>query len=100
MNQANLSPYVSDSANLPRMTQLVRESGLRAFLLHLHALEEIPDHKAKAAITVQCLEGAVLFSTEHESVELTTGSIISLPGGETHKLLARQDALMLITLAD
>jgi quercetin dioxygenase-like cupin family protein len=100
MNQVELSPYVSDFANLPRMTQLLREGGIRAFLLHLHALEEMPDHKVKGAITVQCLHGSVLFSTEQDSVELITGSIISLPGGVLHKLVARRGSLMLVTVSE
>jgi len=100
MIQTELSPYVSDFANLPRMTQLLRESGLRAFLLHLHALEEMPEHKVKGAITVQCLQGSVLFSTENESVELTTGSIVIVPGGVPHKLVARRGSLMLVTASD
>jgi quercetin dioxygenase-like cupin family protein len=100
MNQAGLAKYVFDFGHLPRTTQLVRESGLRAFLLHLRASEEMPEHKAKGAITVQCLQGAVLFSTAEESVDLETGSLISLPGGVLHSLVARRASLILVTVCE
>lgn len=100
MNQAELSTYLSDFANLPRTVQLVRESGVRAFLLHLHAFEEMPEHKVNGPITVQCLQGAVLFSTADEKIELITGSIISLPAKVPHSLTARRGSLMLVTVAE
>lgn len=100
MKQAELSSYLADFSQLPRTTQLVRESGARAFLLHLRASEEMPEHKVKGAITVQCLQGSVLFSTAGESVELFTGSLISLPGSVPHSLIARRGSLLLVTVCE
>ena len=100
MDQAQIANYVSDFAGLPRTVQLVRESGLRSFLLHLRASEEMPEHKVKGAITVQCLQGRVLFSTAEESIELEAGSLISLPGGVSHNLVARRGSLMLVTVSE
>jgi quercetin dioxygenase-like cupin family protein len=100
VNQAELSNYNSDFSHLPRTTQLVRESGLRAFLLHLRAEEEMPEHKVKGPITVQCLQGRVLFSTADDSAELISGSLISLPGGVPHRLFARTASLMVVTVAE
>lgn len=100
MNQAELATYTSDFGLLSRTTQLVREAGMRAFLLHLHASEEMPEHQVKGPITVQCLQGTVLFSTNEESVELISGSIISLPGGVPHRLVARTASLLLVTVRE
>jgi quercetin dioxygenase-like cupin family protein len=100
VNSAELSAYTSDFSNLARTTQLVREAGLRAFLLPLRAGEEMPEHKVKGPITVQCLQGNVLFSTADESVELQSGSIISLPGGVPHSLNARTASLMIVTVCE
>jgi quercetin dioxygenase-like cupin family protein len=99
IKQAELSTYVSDFSRLPRTTQLLRENGVRAFLLHLHAFEEMPEHRVKGGITVQCLQGHVLFSTADQSMELITGSVISLPAGAPHSLIARRGSLMLVTVA-
>ena len=100
MNQAELTTYTADFSHLARTTQLVREGGIRAFLLHLGASEEMPEHQVKGPITVQCLQGAVLFSTAEESVELISGSLISLPGRVPHSLVARRASLMLVTVCE
>jgi quercetin dioxygenase-like cupin family protein len=100
VKSAELSNYASNFSQLARTTQLVREAGLRAFLLHLHAGEEMPEHKVKGPITVQCLQGSVLFSTAEESIEWISGSIISLPGGVPHSLVARGSSLMVVTVCE
>ena len=97
MLHAEILPYVNDFSGLPRTTQLVRENGIRSFLLHLHALEEMPEHKVNGAITVQVLQGSVLFVAADEKRELSTGSLISLPPAVPHSLYARAASLMLIT---
>jgi quercetin dioxygenase-like cupin family protein len=66
----------------------------------LHAFEEMPKHKVNEAITVQCLQGSVLFSTADQNLELITGSVISLPGKGPHSLTARRGSLMLVTVAE
>jgi len=100
VNQAELSNYTTDFSHLSRTAPLVREPGLRAFLLHLRAGEEMPEHKVKGPITVQCLQGRVLFSTADDSTELISGSIISLPGGVPHSLFARTASLMIVTVSE
>lgn len=100
IKQAEVSPYLADFADLPRTTQLVREGDLRSFLLHLRAGEAMPEHAVKGPITVQCLQGNVLFTTPEESTELITGSLISLPTGVPHSLVARTGSLMLVTVCE
>lgn len=56
MTQVEIGPYAEDFSALSRTTQLVREAGVRAFLLHLRADEEIAEHKVKGPITVHCLQ--------------------------------------------
>jgi len=51
VNQAELTTYTADFSRLARTTQLVREGGIWAFLLHLGASEEMPEHKVKGPIT-------------------------------------------------
>lgn len=96
MNQADLRPFLSDSASLPRSTTLLRESGLHVILLHLKSGEQIPEHQASGAISVHCLQGQVSFTAEQDTVDLSAGALISLPAKRPHSLIARQDSLVLV----
>ena len=100
MNQVDLSRYVSDFESLPRATTLLREEGLRCFLLHLKASEEMPEHKTRGAITVQCLQGLVLFTEGEDRAELVPGAVISVRGGSPHSVLARSNSLLLVTVSE
>lgn len=100
MTQVEIGPYAEDFSALSKMTQLVREAGVRAFLLHLRANEEMAEHKVKGPITVHCLHGSVLFRTATQEADLATGSLLSLPGGVPHSLLARRASLLLITVCE
>ena len=79
MTRTDLRPLLNAGGDLPRTTPLVRETGLRAMLLHLREGEEIPEHQNRGAITVQCMQGHVIFFAAGERIELTPGLLISLP---------------------
>jgi quercetin dioxygenase-like cupin family protein len=100
MNKVDLSGHMADFASLPRMTPLLREDGLRSFLLHLKASEEMPEHKTRGAITVQCLQGKALFVEGEDRVELVPGMVVSVRGGAPHSVAAQSDSLMLVTVSD
>lgn len=97
MNQADLRPFLSDSASLPRSTTLLREGGLHVILLHLKSGEQIPEHHANGAISVHCVQGEVSFSAGEENVELAAGMLISLAAKRPHSLVARQNSLVLVS---
>src|SRR5215831_13820672 len=98
MNHVELGPYLADFSALNRATALLRDAGIRTFLLHLRAGEEMPEHKVKGPISVQCLEGSVLFRTATGEAELTAGSLLTLPAEVPHRLIARPNSLMLVTV--
>ena len=100
MKQVEISPYAADFSALARATPLIRDAGIRTFLLHLRANDEMPEHKVKGPITVQCLQGSVVFRTATEEAEMITGSLLSLPAEIPHSLLARRASLMLVTVCD
>lgn len=100
MKQVQLSPYLEDFSALNRTTQLIRDAGIRTFLLRLHAGEQMPEHKVSGPITVHCLQGSVLFRTATEEAELVSGSLLSLPGQVPHSLLARRASLILVTVCE
>jgi quercetin dioxygenase-like cupin family protein len=100
MTLTDLQSLLNDAGGLPRTTSLVRETGLRAMLLHLREGEEIPEHQNRGAITVQCLQGHVIFFAAGERVELMPGLLISLPPEIPHKLSGAADSLLLVTMSE
>jgi quercetin dioxygenase-like cupin family protein len=100
MNQYDLNVPFTDPSALPRSTTVLRENGLRCLLLHLKTGEEIPEHQARGAITVHCLQGEVQFSAGAQVVDLRTGMLVSLAAGDLHALAARQESLLLVTLSE
>ncbi len=100
MNQADLQRLLSDRAELPRSTTLLRESGLRTLLLHLKAGEQIPEHQTRGAITVHCLDGDGVFSMADDRVELRPGLLISVPPAMPHSVSAVEDMLLLVTISE
>lgn len=100
MTHANLHPFLSDTAALPRTTTLLHENGLRTLLLHLKAGERIPEHQTRGAITVHCLKGEAVFLSGDERIELGPALLISLAPGVPHSLVAQQDTLLLVTVSE
>lgn len=100
MSQIDLRPFLADPSALPKATTLLREAGIRALLLHLKAGDEIPEHQASGAITVQCLQGEVSFSVAGSKIPLSPGVLIGVPPGSPHSLAAGQESLLLVTMSE
>ncbi len=77
---------------------LVKTRALEVIRLVLPAGKEIPTHKAPNEITVQCLEGRVVFTAEGKTQELTAGQLLYLASAEPHALKAVEDSSLLVTL--
>jgi quercetin dioxygenase-like cupin family protein len=82
-----------------RTTALVKTSTLEVIRLIVPAGKEIPTHKAKGEITVQCLEGRLAFTTEGITQELTSGKLLYVAAGEPHSLKGIEDSSLLLTIA-
>lgn len=80
-------------------TALVKTSRLEVIRLIVPAGKDIPTHKAKGEITVQCLEGRTAFTTEGITQELTSGQLLYLAAGEPHSLKGIEDSSLLLTIA-
>lgn len=100
MNQTDLRPFLAAPDDVPKSTTLLREEGLRVLLLHLKSGEEMLEHQTPGAITVQCLTGEVSFFAGKDEVELTGGLLISLAPECPHRLIARQESLLLVTISE
>jgi quercetin dioxygenase-like cupin family protein len=100
MNHTDLHAFQRDAAALPRATPLFHEQGIRGLLLHLKAGEQIPEHSTPGAITVQSLAGEAVFASGEEQITLTPGNLVSLAPCVPHRVAARQDSLLLVTVRE
>lgn len=75
-----------------------KTNGLCILLIALHQDAEMTKHTAAGMISVQVLEGHILFTTDDESVELRKGHILALHEGVPHSVLAKEETIFLLTL--
>ena len=77
---------------------LVKTNDLEVIRLAVLAGKEIPTHRAPGEITVQCLEGRVLFTAHGRSQEIDAGQFLYLAAQEPHSLKGIEDSSLLITI--
>jgi quercetin dioxygenase-like cupin family protein len=80
-----------------KTTALLKSSELELLRLVLPSGKAIPEHKSPGAITVQCLEGRIVFNVKGKSCELTAGQMLYLDAGIPHSLQALTHASVLVT---
>ncbi|MGL2852951.1 cupin domain-containing protein [Helicobacter pylori] len=56
-------------------------------------------HKAPGAISVQVLEGKIIFEVENEKIEMPKGALISLEAQVSHRLDALEDSVIRLSLS-
>jgi quercetin dioxygenase-like cupin family protein len=78
---------------------LFKSDNMRIVLIALHGGGELPTHTADGTISVQVLEGQVLFSTHFEKVNLSAGQMVTLHKKIPHSVLAIEESALLLTLA-
>jgi quercetin dioxygenase-like cupin family protein len=77
---------------------LVKTKDIEVIRLIVPAGKEIPSHKAKGEIVVQCLEGKVAFTAFGKSQNLEAGQMLYLHTGEPHSVKGIEDASLLLTV--
>jgi len=78
---------------------LLKTRGLRVVLVVMHAGTVIPPHRAEGPITVQVLEGQLVFSAGSKDVTLAPGQVLTLQPGIAHGLEAKGECGFLLTIA-
>lgn len=76
---------------------LVKSAGLELIRLVIPAGKEIPPHRASGEITVQCIEGHVVFEHDGRSINLRAGDLLHLCPQESHALKGIADSSILVT---
>ena len=77
---------------------LVRAEQVEVIRLVVQAGKEIPEHKAKGEIIVQCLEGRVVYTAFGKTQHLEAGKLLHLPTGEPHSVKGVENASLLLTV--
>ena len=77
---------------------LVRTADVEVIRLIVRSGKEIPEHKAKGDIVVQCLEGAVAFTFSGKTENLRSGDLLFLDIGEPHSVKGIEDSSILLTV--
>jgi quercetin dioxygenase-like cupin family protein len=72
--------------------------GLRIVVIALEEGAEMTRHAAEAIITVHVLEGELKFTTDGESVPLSTGQMLTLRQRIPHSIIAIKETIFLLTL--
>lgn len=75
-----------------------KTDGMRIVLVALHKNAEMSKHTADGMISVQVLEGQILFTAEEQSVEIRHGEMLALHENIPHSLLAKEETIFLLTL--
>ncbi len=75
-----------------------KTNGMRIVLIALHQDAVLKKHSADGIISIQVLEGEIIFSTDDESVLMGQGQMIALHKGLSHSVKANQESVFLLTL--
>ena len=81
-----------------KTTALVKTSNFEIIRLCINASQEIPLHRTKGPITVQCLQGKVVFTIGDAENEMVPGDWLYLDGGQIHSLVGIENSALLLTI--
>ena len=78
---------------------IYKTDGMRMVLIALHEDAVMAKHTANGVISVQVLEGEIIFSAANQSVVLRKGQMVALHKGEPHSVAATKESVFLLTIA-
>ena len=81
-----------------RTTVLVKTPTLEVIRMVVQAGERHSKHHVPGEITVQCLEGRIIFGVEDVPHELKAGQMLYLAGGQSHYVQGMENSSILLTI--
>jgi quercetin dioxygenase-like cupin family protein len=75
-----------------------KTDGMRIVLIALHKDAEMMKHTAEGLISVQVIDGKILFETEDHKIELQKGQMLALHEKIPHSVIALEETVFLLTL--
>ncbi len=77
---------------------IFKSESMRIVLVALHEGAEMKTHQAPGMISVQVMEGHIIFKTEQNTSERTAGQMLVLHEGIPHSVIAKKESIFLLTL--
>jgi uncharacterized protein (DUF2249 family)/quercetin dioxygenase-like cupin family protein len=77
---------------------LLEDPVMRVVLVSMRAGQSLPEHAANGLVTVYSVGGEVLFYEGEECCNMVPGKLIRLAPGRPHRLEAKQDSRLLVTM--
>jgi quercetin dioxygenase-like cupin family protein len=71
---------------------------MRIVLIILKKGAEMKKHKTTGSISVQVIEGEMLFNTDDQTITLSRGQMLVFHEGIPHSVLAKEETIFLLTL--
>jgi quercetin dioxygenase-like cupin family protein len=71
---------------------------MRVVLIALHKGAEMKQHTTTAAISIQVIEGEMIFKTDEQIITLCNGQMLVLHEGIPHSVFAKEETVFLLTL--
>ena len=78
---------------------IFKTSGMRIVLVAMHAHAEMQTHTTDGNLSVQVLEGIIQFKTPDASLVINKGQLVTLHGGIAHSVLASEESVFMLTIA-
>jgi uncharacterized protein (DUF2249 family)/quercetin dioxygenase-like cupin family protein len=98
MKQLSLNAFADFNDQDIARRILMEDPVSRVVLVSLRAGQGLPEHAANGLVTVISLQGKVLFYEEEECAEMVPGSLVRLAPGRPHRLEAKEDSRLLVTM--
>lgn len=100
MQKYNLQELVEygEKPFLPKV--LVNEPGYRLAFLNIRAGQSVPEHAAKAMLTIHAISGHITFHQDGVPVELKAGEVLWSEGNALHRIEAHEDSSLLIAATE
>jgi quercetin dioxygenase-like cupin family protein len=88
---------IGETVGATKSATLMKSAGLELIRLVIPAGMEIPPHRAPGEITVQCIEGHVVFEHDGNTSDLHAGDLVYLCPQEIHGLKGIVNSSVLVT---
>ncbi|MEE1884008.1 cupin domain-containing protein [Pedobacter flavus] len=104
--EMDLNAFINQLKNEPTWKEgdrnsvtIFKSDTMRIVLLGLHENAELKSHKANGVISVQVIEGEVVFTVDEHASFLKKGQMVALHENIFHSVKAVKESFFLLTLA-
>jgi quercetin dioxygenase-like cupin family protein len=94
----NIRQLTQFRADRPYVQVLSDLGAARVVLFAFRAGQQLKEHRTSSQLLVQVLRGRITFATADNSVSLQAGMVLQLEENVPHNVIARTDAVMLLTM--